>query len=295
MTIRGSSSTWLPVQARAIPAELRALPCVLWRAEPRGEDKPAKVPYCIATPSRRASSTDPSTWGSFEDAIEAYLALTDEPADPHRGPVAGIGVVLTREAEIVCVDLDRVIAPDRPLDARAQAIVERCDSWTEISPSGLGLHIFMRGRIPRAIKGDQVEVYAEARYIAVTGFQWPGTPSDLQPRQEYLDRLIGIDAKGRPAQRRDGGAYPPPPDDLAGALLAKLDRWGIRAPRVKPWTDGFLVELDVCPWASAHTTGSDGAAVIVRASGAFDFACLHAHCADRTWQDFRTVMDGRTL
>jgi primase-polymerase (primpol)-like protein len=70
---------WLPVHADAIPAELRALPWVLWRAEPRAGDKPAKVPYRIAEPSRRASSTDPATWGSFEDAVEAHLSLVELP------------------------------------------------------------------------------------------------------------------------------------------------------------------------------------------------------------------------
>jgi hypothetical protein len=57
--------------------------------------------------------------------------------------------------------------------------------------------------------------------------------------------------------------------------------------------DGFLAELAVCPWADAHTSGAGGAAVMIRASGAFDFTCLHSHCGGRTWKDFKAVMDGR--
>jgi hypothetical protein len=91
------------------PARLQRLPWVLWRAEPRPGDKPAKVPYQIADLLRRASSTDSDTWGIFADAVEAYSALAGLPADPERGPVAGIGVVLTPEARITCVDLDRVL------------------------------------------------------------------------------------------------------------------------------------------------------------------------------------------
>ena len=60
---------------------------------------------------------------------------------------------------------------------------------------------------------------------------------------------------------------------------------------VKRWSDGYLVELPACPWAAEHTTGAGGAAVMIHASGALDFTCLHAHCAGRTWQDFRTAME----
>lgn len=284
-------SRWLPVQAETIPAELRALPWVLWRAEPRGEDKPAKVPYCIATPGRRASSTDPATWGTFDDAIEAYPSLADLPPDPARGPLAGIGLVLTQAAGVTCIDLDRVLGPDGRLDPRAETIVERCDSWTEISPSGTGLHVFVLGTMPRALKGTQIEVYSDVRYICVTGHQWPGTPAALRAQQGYLDHLVRRDAEDDAPRRVYTGPSVPPPDDLAGAVLAKLHGWGLPVTTVKRWADGYLVELARCPWSDEHTSGAGGAAVMIHASGAFDFVCLHAHCAGRTWRDFRAVME----
>lgn len=289
------SAAWLPLRVGTIPAELRALPWVLWRAEPRGPDKPAKVPYVVAEPPRRASSTDPATWASFEDATEAYSVLVDRAADdPRRGPVAGIGVVLTLTNGITCIDLDRVIDPAGQLDTRAATIVERCASWTEISPSGTGLHAFVRGRVvPHALKGDQIEVYSDARYICITGHQWPGTPNVLRPQQAYLDFLARRAAESdRPRQPWTGPSVPPP-DDLAGALLAKLQTWGIPAARVKRWSDGYLVELTACPWAGDHTTGPGGAAVMIHASGAFDFTCLHQHCGGRDWRAFRTAMEGQ--
>jgi hypothetical protein len=282
-----SRSDWLRVNPVALPEPLRAQPFVLWRAEPRRADKPAKVPYCIATPARRASSTDPMTWGSFEDAIEAYVSLVDEPADPRRGPVGGVGVVLTKAADLACIDLDRVITEGQ-LDPRAHAVVARCDSWTEVSPSGAGLHIFVLGRVPRALKSDQIEVYSDARYIAVTGHQWPGTPKGLTARHGYLDHLV---AAGEPARRPWTGPSAPPPDDLAGALRGRLEPWGVSAAPMRAWADGYLVELPACPWADAHTTGRGGAAVMIRASGAFDFTCLHSHCAARGWRDFRARME----
>lgn len=285
---------WLPVQADAIPGELRALPWVLWRAEPRAGDKPSKVPYRIAEPSRRASSTDPATWGRFEDAVEAYLSLAELPTDPARGPVVGIGVVLTQAARITCIDLDHVIGADGRLDTRAETIVERCDSWTERSPSGSGLHVFVDGAIPRALKGEQIEVYSTDRYIAITGHQWPGAPAGVRPRQDYLDHLVRLEAE-RPTPRRPyTGPAAPPPDDLAGALLAKLQTRGVPVHRLKRWSGGYLVELAACPWADEHTTGRGGAAVMIHASGAFDFTCLHAHCVRRDWRDFRATLNGRT-
>ena len=100
------------------------------------------------------------------------------------------------------------------------------------------------------------------------------------------------DTEAAQPRRPYRGPSLPPPDDLAGALLAKLHAWGLPVARLKAWSDGFLVELDACPWAEEHTAGAGGAAVMIHASGALDFTCLHAHCGRRTWRDFRAVMDG---
>jgi hypothetical protein len=275
---------YLEVLPAAIPAELQAMPWVLWRAEPRpGDPKPAKVPARISDPDQRASSTDPGTWGSFADAIEAYSALAG--LSHPRGPIAGIGVVLTTEAQVVCIDLDQVL-DGAALDPRAARIVQRCRSWTEVSPSGRGLHVFLRGRLASPIKSPQIEVYGTARFIAITGHVWPGSPALLRNAQDYLDALTQLN---RPA---GGGAYTgptsPPPDDLAGALLAKVQTWRLEVTgSLKAWEDGFLLELRRCPWADVHTTGSGGAWIAIRSSGAFDAGCLHAHCGHRRWRDFR--------
>jgi hypothetical protein len=206
-----------------------------------------------------------------------------------RGPVVGLGVVLTAATTVACIDLDAVLVGDT-LDPRAALVVAGAHSWTERSPSGTGLHIFGWGTLPRAIKAPQIEVYADARYIAVTGHRWPDTPAELRDVQSYLDRLLALDTPTSTASAWTGPRTPPP-DDLAGALLAKLTTWGVPVTRVKRWQDGYLVELPACPWTDEHTSGPGGAAVMIRASGAYDFTCLHAHCVGRTWRDFRAVMD----
>ena len=53
-----------------IPPEIRERPqWVVWRYE-LVDDEPTKVPHSVVRRGR-ASSTDPATWGTFEDAIAA--------------------------------------------------------------------------------------------------------------------------------------------------------------------------------------------------------------------------------
>src|SRR5262249_40500474 len=151
--------------------------------------------------------------------------------------------------------------------------------------------IFVRGAVSKALKGEQIEVYSTSRYIAITGHRWAGTPDSLRLQQGYLDRLVKIDSADETPRRPYACPQSKPPDDLARALLAKLQLWEIRYARLKRWSSGYLVELAACPWADEHTTGRGGAVVIIHASGAYDFVCQHAHCARRRWSDFRAAME----
>ena len=55
----------------SIPEELRKLEqFVCWKREVGKKGKPTKVPYNAGT-NEKASSTDPTTWCSFEKALEA--------------------------------------------------------------------------------------------------------------------------------------------------------------------------------------------------------------------------------
>jgi len=108
--------------------------------------------------------------GHLDDACEAYDALVDWPAHPRLNPVAGIGVVLTAEgARVACLDLDRVVSPDRAIDTRAETIVERCDSWTAEFERHGAAHLRTRhggprtqGRSDRGLRGRSV--YRHHRY-----------------------------------------------------------------------------------------------------------------------------------
>ena len=80
---------------------------------------------------RQASSTNSKHWCSYE---EARAACDDDPR------LAGIAFVLTKNDPFVVIDLDHCVVDGSP-NRRAREIVERMASYTEVSPSGTGLHI----------------------------------------------------------------------------------------------------------------------------------------------------------
>ena len=56
------------------------------------------------------------------------------------------------------------------IEGWAQEIIEELNSYTEISPSGTGVHILVRGELPagRNRKG-RFEAYDQGRYFTITG------------------------------------------------------------------------------------------------------------------------------
>lgn len=106
-----------------------------------------------------AKAGDPSTWGSFEQCLSIVKDYD------------GLGFEFN-ETGIVGVDLDHVIDEIGIVTPEALDIVKRINSYTEISPSGTGLHIFCYGDIPE--KGRKhtekgVELYKSGRYFTMTG------------------------------------------------------------------------------------------------------------------------------
>ena len=69
------------------------------------------------------------------------------------------------------VDLDACRDPETgAMTAEAHAMILALSSYTEISPSGTGVHILLRGRLlPGRRRQGHVEIYADGRYFTVTG------------------------------------------------------------------------------------------------------------------------------
>lgn len=128
-----------------------------------------KVPCIVDNPTRNASCTNPATWRRFGAALAGLRA----------GHYDGVGYALG--GEYIVADLDHCIR-DGQMDPRAAEIVARLDTYTELSVSGAGIHIWLAGNLPegRGRKLDGIEVYCGRRFIIMTGNRLPGTPPAIR-------------------------------------------------------------------------------------------------------------------
>lgn len=158
----------------SIPADLAALAqWVCWGAP----GKARKCPYNPRT-GYPAKAGQPDTWADLATATAAVNA----------GYYEGVGFEFNGGG-IVGVDFDHCIQGGK-LDAWAAAWVERFNSYTEVSPSGTGLHILCRGKLPgEAVKKPRGEMYDRARYFTITGMPWDGPAKPLRDAQEAVTAL----------------------------------------------------------------------------------------------------------
>jgi hypothetical protein len=140
-----------------------------------------KVPYSQRT-GQRADSTARETWCGYEEAVRA--------CEDHG--YEGIGFVFTPEDDLCGVDLDKCLDPETgELEGWAREVIEELNSYTEISPSGKGVHVLVRATLPegRNRKG-RFEAYDRGRYFTVSGKHLPGTPQTIESRQEELRAVL---------------------------------------------------------------------------------------------------------
>lgn len=134
-----------------------------------------------------ASDTSPSDWMSFEQACAYAEQVNGE-----------IGYVLTEDDEFTCIDLDVkdvTTHPHKPELWTTQAdfnrywdICQFFDSYTEMSTSGKGLHVWLFGNIGQGCKRDGVEVYSQERFIICTGNIVLNKP--IKEHQKSLDMMV---------------------------------------------------------------------------------------------------------
>lgn len=192
MSGRGSTA-WIE---DAIPAEQRAARrWVAWRYVERN-GRATKAPVCART-GGPASATDPTTWTDYATAARYARA--------HR---CGIGIMLGDC--LAGVDLDDCVSDTGVPASWAREIVAELDSYTEMSPSGHGLHVLVHGTLPgtRRRRGP-VEMYDRDRYLCVTGHHLPCTPRSVEERTDALAalhrRVFGVPGNApaaRPKLRR---------------------------------------------------------------------------------------------
>lgn len=160
MHLRVVKTSMMTTYLSNIPDELKQLKnwCV-WKFENRN-GKRTKIPFNAET-GEFAKSNDKRTWSSYETAVNAEgvdgIGFFFEP------PYLGIDI------DDIDDDLHRFKQGDK-LDNIVSEFNEAFKSYTEVSPSGNGLHIIVKGKIPgsRRRKGN-IEMYDSGRFFTMTG------------------------------------------------------------------------------------------------------------------------------
>jgi hypothetical protein len=177
------------------PEELSRLPqWVCWRLEQDKAGRAAKVPYSPKT-GYKASSNNPNTWGKLDEAllsVDKYM-------------FSGVGFVFTTESGIVGIDIDHCIEDGQLNPVASDILAHIPPTYIEVSPSGKGLHIFLRGTLPSGGNKNSktgVEMYSSNRYFTMTGKCFQGSvdsiTADSSGILEYIhQKYIVSDRKSR--------------------------------------------------------------------------------------------------
>ena len=166
---------------------------VAWKYERDAKGKPTKPPSNVRTNGRtHASTTDPNTWVSFAQAVEA--------ADPLNGSdYEGPGFVFKKDFQ--GSDLDGVVQTingSQVISPFGLAVAKMVNSYVEFSPSRTGLHIIWESPIPLPKEGRKKgnhnlggEIYDKdsPRFFTVTGDKVPGISTDSISRITDPNRI----------------------------------------------------------------------------------------------------------
>lgn len=202
----------LPVNADGIPAEIKGVAqWVLWRVE-RRDNKPTKVPYA-PDGAHYAKTNDASTWGTIDDVFARYLT----------GDFSGVGFVFTADDDYCGIDLDGCRDPETgAVDEWAQAVLDTFPTYSEISPTGSGIKLFLRGGLPTKKTGEKtkehnrppggghggktpgIETYHRGRFFAVTGHRLDGSPAEIVECNGELTEWFRRTFTPKPAAKPNG-------------------------------------------------------------------------------------------
>lgn len=159
---------------------------LIWKAEKKPNGKINKPPFRTAQPNIKASKDNPDDWATFEAAYQVYQMRDD---------VAGIGFVVNGEDDLVFIDLDGCVENGEISD-EAQSVINACGTYAEISPSGRGIRIIGRGRLPGS-QFNNVELGREmydgtaSAYLTLTGHLLDGY-SSIEDCQEAIVHFYGL-------------------------------------------------------------------------------------------------------
>lgn len=164
----------------------------------RGEKitKPPINPHMTEFPARKerlADINDSKTWASYETALARWKASRS---------YKGIGFVFTSQDPFCGIDLDHCIdSTTGKIAPWAQRIIKLLNSYSEVSPTGTGIHIFVRAKLDETLaaigitdqgikhKKGNIELYDSDRYFTWSGKHLRGTPTGIEDRQDQINEL----------------------------------------------------------------------------------------------------------
>lgn len=226
---------------RNMPAAMRDLPqWHFWRLEEvEGRNGLQKVPYYVNGAKRHGElggEKDRRLLVSFDVVLERFAKALH---------YTGVGFAFLQGDGLVGIDLDWKETHDgQPMPHHLQ-IVDGCDSYTEVTPSGKGVHVIVRGQC-ESFKHDPVgvEVYCGGRYFTCTGQRLDDRPADVRQLPPmalaYMQMLVQQSKDAARAARRGAAAPLPAPPAAAArtdgpvvdefrlvndAALASLQAW----------------------------------------------------------------------
>jgi putative DNA primase/helicase len=123
-----------------------------WTSDSQGRQQ--KVPRTFT--GRRAKVNVSATWSPLTDLA---LTLFDK-----------LGFVLSRECNLLCIDLDAKEYTPAMYDLHRRLLEDFKDCYIEFSPSGKGLHIWCRGTLGNGRSGYRFRQLTVVAPLARTGF-----------------------------------------------------------------------------------------------------------------------------
>lgn len=149
---------------------------VNWKFE-EVDGRQTKVPYMPT--NKRASSNAPETWSTFEEVVVAAERFD------------GIGIMFS--GLLLGVDLDHCVDDNGEVPTDIAAFINQAQTYTEISPSGRGLHVYLRTVLPLELEANRHggrECYTTGRYFTVSGNPWKESyPVRTVKREEAIELL----------------------------------------------------------------------------------------------------------
>lgn len=132
-----------------------------WRFEPRKDKKPGMTKIPRNPRGGNGSSTDFRTWATYD-----YAKKKSE----------NVGIVFKPDKKLLGIDIDHCLEDGKIVHEKKDeilAFLKALDTYTEVSPSGTGLHAYLAisdedGFTPIANRHQPYEFYVAGRYFTVT-------------------------------------------------------------------------------------------------------------------------------